>query len=55
MHQYGSIGNSRIDFQNVENPDPTYYRNSTQVGAFQLIIKMIILDFQGDSPENALR
>lgn len=26
MHQFGSIGNSRIDFQNVANPDPTYYR-----------------------------
>lgn len=26
-YQFGSIGNSRIDFQNVNNPDPTYYRN----------------------------
>lgn len=26
-YQFGSIGNSRIDFQNVDNPDPTYYRN----------------------------
>ncbi len=24
--QTGSIGNSRIDYQNVDNPDPTYYR-----------------------------
>lgn len=24
--QTGSIGNSRLDFQNVPNPDPTYYR-----------------------------
>jgi len=26
-YQFGSIGNSRIDFQNTTNPDPTYYRN----------------------------
>lgn len=26
-YQTGSIGNSRIDFQNANNPDPTYYRN----------------------------
>lgn len=25
--QTGKVGNSRLDFQNVENPDPTYYRN----------------------------
>lgn len=25
--QTGKIGNSRIDFQGVNNPDPTYYRN----------------------------
>ncbi|WP_276980083.1 carboxypeptidase regulatory-like domain-containing protein [Flavobacterium filum] len=27
MYQFGSIGNSRIDFQDATNPDPTYYRN----------------------------
>ncbi|MDI1254647.1 MAG: carboxypeptidase-like regulatory domain-containing protein [Flavobacterium sp.] len=26
-YQQGSIGNSRIDFSGVNNPDPTYYRN----------------------------
>ena len=26
-YQFGSIGNGRLDFQDVENPDPTYYRN----------------------------
>lgn len=26
-YQFGRIGNSRLDFQNVANPDPTYYRN----------------------------
>jgi hypothetical protein len=27
MYQFGKIGNSRIDYQGVNNPDPTYYRN----------------------------
>ena len=26
-YQFGKIGNSRIDFQAADNPDPTYYRN----------------------------
>jgi len=26
-YQFGKISNSRIDFQNARNPDPTYYRN----------------------------
>lgn len=26
-YQFGEIGNSRLDFQGVDNPDPTYYRN----------------------------
>jgi hypothetical protein len=26
-YQTGKIGNSRIDYQGVNNPDPTYYRN----------------------------
>lgn len=26
-YQTGSIGNSRLDFQGGQNPDPTYYRN----------------------------
>jgi len=26
-YQFGKIGNSRIDFQNVTNPDPTFYQN----------------------------
>ncbi len=26
-YQTGSVGNSRLDFQNAQNPDPTYYRN----------------------------
>jgi hypothetical protein len=27
LHQTGSIGNSRIDNQLSNNPDPTYYKN----------------------------
>lgn len=26
-YQFGKIGNSRIDYQDADNPDPTYYRN----------------------------
>lgn len=26
-YQTGSIGNSRLDYQNASNPDPTYYKN----------------------------
>ena len=26
-HQFGKIGNSRLNFQGADNPDPTYYRN----------------------------
>lgn len=26
-YQFGSIGNSRLDFNDADNPDPTYYRN----------------------------
>lgn len=27
MYQFGQIGNSRLDFVNAANPDPTYYQN----------------------------
>jgi len=26
-YQFGKIGNSQLDYQNANNPDPTYYRN----------------------------
>ncbi|MBC7416890.1 MAG: carboxypeptidase-like regulatory domain-containing protein [Pedobacter sp.] len=26
-YQFGSIGNSRLDYSGVENPDPSYYKN----------------------------
>jgi hypothetical protein len=50
-HQYGSIGNSRIDFQNVENPDPTYYRNLPSYFT-STYNQDDYTDYQGDSPEN---
>src|SRR5690606_33004039 len=47
--QTGKIGNSRLDFQNANNPDPTYYRNlpsyyTTQFDDFG--------DYIGDSEQN---
>ena len=50
-YQFGSIGNSRFDFNGANNPDPTYYRNlpsyyTTQHDAFG--------DYTGNSPENIL-
>lgn len=48
-YQFGSIGNSRLDFNGVNNPDPTYYRNlpsyySTKHNEFG--------ESTGNSPEN---
>lgn len=48
-YQFGSIGNSRFDFNGANNPDPTYYRNlpsyyTTQHDDFG--------DYVGDSPQN---
>lgn len=50
-HQFGRIGNSRLDFQGVENPDPTYYRNlpSFYTSAYN---PDDYTDFLGDDPEN---
>lgn len=52
-HQFGSIGNSRIDFQNAKNPDPTYYRNlpSFFTSTFN---PDDYTDFQGNSTANLL-
>jgi hypothetical protein len=27
MVQFGKIGNSNLDYQNANSPDPTYFRN----------------------------
>lgn len=43
-YQTGSVGNSRIDFQGVSNPDPTYYRN----------LPSYFTSFYENDPEKAL-
>lgn len=47
--QTGSIGNSRLDFQNANNPDPTYYKNlpsyAINEGASQTEIDDVLNDF----------
>lgn len=50
-HQFGKIGNSRIDYQGADNPDPTYYRNlpSYYTSLWNLDD---YTDFQGDDPAN---
>jgi len=50
-HQYGKIGNSRIENQGADNPDPTYYRNlpSFYSSAYN---PDDYTDFQGDDPLN---
>lgn len=50
-HQFGKIGNSRIENQGAENPDPTYYRNlpSFYTSAYN---PDDYTDFQGDDPLN---
>jgi CarboxypepD_reg-like domain len=50
-YQFGKIGNSRIDNQGADNPDPTYYRNlpSYYTSAYN---PDDYTDFQGDDPEN---
>jgi len=50
-HQFGKIGNSRIDYQGADNPDPTYYRNlpSYYTSLYNLDD---YTDFQGDDPIN---
>lgn len=50
-HQFGRVGNSRLDFQGADNPDPTYYRNlpSFYTSAYN---PDDYTDFLGDDPEN---
>jgi CarboxypepD_reg-like domain len=50
-HQFGKIGNSRIENQGADNPDPTYYRNlpSYYTSAYN---PDDYTDFQGDDPLN---
>ncbi len=50
-HQFGKIGNSRLDFQGADNPDPTYYRKlpSFYTSAYN---PDDYTDFLGDDPLN---
>ena len=50
-HQFGKIGNSRIDNQGADNPDPTYYRNLPSYYT-SLYNPDDYTDFQGDDPIN---
>jgi len=51
-YQTGKIGNSRLDFQNADNPDPTYYRNLPSYYTSQYDFSTGA--FIGNSPENVL-
>jgi len=48
-YQTGSIRNSRLDYHNIDNPDPTYYRNlpSYYTGSYDSSG-----NFTGNTPEN---
>lgn len=49
-YQFGKVGNSRLDYQGVDNPDPTYYRNlpSYYTSAYD---PDDYTNFLGDDPE----
>ena len=49
-HQFGKIGNSRLDYNGADNPDPTYYRNlpSYYTSAYDVDD---YTNFLGDDPE----
>lgn len=51
MYQSGSIGNSRLDNQGVNNPDPIYYRKLPSYYT-SLWNPADYTDFQGNSPAN---
>ena len=50
-YQFGSIGNSRFDFNGANNPDPTYYRN---LPSYYTTKHDDFGDYIGNSPENIL-
>lgn len=50
-YQFGSIGSNRLDFQNVGNPDPTYYRNLPSFYS-STWNQDDYTDFQGNNPLN---
>lgn len=50
-HQFGEIGNSRIEYSKADNPDPTYYQKlpSYYANLFDNYV------YQGNSPENIIK
>jgi hypothetical protein len=50
-YQFGAIGNSRLDFNGANNPDPIYYRN---LPSFYTTQHDDFGDYVGDSPANLL-
>lgn len=48
-YQFGKIGNSRLDFNNARNPDPTYYRN---LPSYYLTMFNSDGDYTGNTPQN---
>lgn len=50
-YQFGKIGNSRLDYQGADNPDPTYYRNLPSYYT-SLWNQADYTDFQGDDAAN---
>lgn len=51
-YQFGQIGNSRLDFQGVTNPDPVYYQNLPSF--FTSTYDEDTNVFEGNSPQNIL-
>lgn len=50
-YQFGSIGNSRLDFNGANNPDPTYYRN---LPSYYTTAHDAGGEYIGDSEQNVL-
>ncbi|MFY0482312.1 carboxypeptidase regulatory-like domain-containing protein [Flavobacterium sp. PLA-1-15] len=50
-YQFGSIGNSRFDFNGASNPDPTYYR---KLPSYYTTKHDDFGDYIGNSPQNLL-
>lgn len=50
-YQSGTIGNSRLDYQGQDNPDPTYYRNMPSYYTTQFDDNVVYI---GNSPLNQL-
>lgn len=51
-YQFGSIGNSRLDYNLARNPDPTYYRNLPSY--FSTFHDNASGEYLGNTPENII-